>query len=105
MTAPPRFLGNVYDAHSDNDIDNEVFLQVAGLSYSDRHVLIWRLNASTSDSTSLAAQVIQLSGQAGNYSYYAPVVLSTAVTHTHIEPTNLPGVVRSGRRRLSDRRL
>jgi len=39
MTAPPRFLGSVYDAHSDNDIDNEVFLQAAGLSYSDRQCL------------------------------------------------------------------
>ena len=78
--APPRFLGILYDAYSDNDIDKEVFLQAAGLSYSDRHVLIWWSNACTPVPTGHAAQAIQLTGQAGNYSYYAPVALSTTVT-------------------------
>ena len=83
MATPPLFLVSVYDAYSDNNIDKEVFLQAAGLSYNNHHVLIWWSNASTSDPTSLAAaQVIQLTGQAGNYSYYAPVTLSTTVTHT-----------------------
>ena len=38
--APPRFLGILYDAYSDNDIYKEVFLQAAGLPYSNHHVLI-----------------------------------------------------------------
>ncbi|KIK03734.1 hypothetical protein K443DRAFT_94713, partial [Laccaria amethystina LaAM-08-1] len=57
------------EAYSDNDIEKEVFLQAAGLSYSgtgDGHVLIWWSNASASDPTS---QVIQPTSQAGNYSY------------------------------------
>ena len=38
--APPRFLGILYDAYSDNDIYKEVFLQAAGLPYSNHRVLI-----------------------------------------------------------------
>lgn len=85
MAAPPRFLGSSTMPIQITTIVNHL-PRTAGLSYSstsDRHVLIWWSNTSTSHPTSLAAQIIQLTCHAGNY--YAPVALSTTVTLTHTE--------------------
>jgi hypothetical protein len=80
MTAPPRFLNSVYEAHPDDDSTKGVHLQAAGLTYGgvtgDRHVLLWWSNGRSpenGDSDLHVAQIIQLTGQAGGYSYYTPV--------------------------------
>ncbi|KAJ8481059.1 hypothetical protein ONZ45_g15434 [Pleurotus djamor] len=73
---PPRFLQSVHIEYPDDDSTKDVYLQAASLSYpgfGDRHVLIWWLNASC-DEEDDALQVIQLTGQAGNYHYFFPVV-------------------------------
>jgi hypothetical protein len=81
MTTPPRFLESVYNAYPDDESTKEVFIQAANLSYSgtgDRHVLIWWSNGvdATSEAPTPVRQVIQLTGQAGNYSYFYPVANS-----------------------------
>lgn len=81
MTTPPRFLESVYNTYPDDQSTKEVFIQAANLSYSgagDRHVLIWWSNGGdkTSDTPTPVRQVIQLTGQAGNYSYFYPVANS-----------------------------
>ena len=72
--AIPRFLQSLYATYPDNDSVREVFLQAANITYAgtgDRHVVIWWWNE-TGESNPVA-QLIQLTGQLGNYSYYAPV--------------------------------
>ncbi|KAF8189411.1 hypothetical protein BJ912DRAFT_903566 [Pholiota molesta] len=81
MAAPPRFLESVYDTYPDDQSTKQVFIQAANLSYSglgDRHVLVWWSNGvdATSDTLMLVRQVIQLTGQPGNYSYFYPVAIS-----------------------------
>ncbi|KAF8189409.1 hypothetical protein BJ912DRAFT_966851 [Pholiota molesta] len=82
MTTPPRFLESVYDTYPDDQSTKEVFIQAANISYSgiisDRHVLIWWSNGvdAASDTPMPVRQVIQLTGQAGNYSYFYPVANS-----------------------------
>jgi hypothetical protein len=75
MSAPPRFINNVYGVYPDDERVKDVFLQAAGQTYSgigDRHVLLWWSNGIAGDGENVT-QVVQLTGQAGNYSYYAPV--------------------------------
>jgi hypothetical protein len=74
MALPPRFLNSVYDTYPDDDSAKEVILHALGLTYSgvgDRHVLIQWNNATTE--VGLVTQMVQLTGQSGNYSYYVPV--------------------------------
>ena len=74
MALPPRFLNSVYDVHPDDDSMKEVTLHAKGLTYSgmgDRHVLLQWNNATTEIGPVM--QIIQLTGQSGNYSYYVPV--------------------------------
>ena len=71
MALPPRFLNSVYDVHPDDDSMKEVTLHAKGLTYSgmgDRHVLLQWNNATTEIGPVM--QIIQLTGQSGNYSYY-----------------------------------
>ncbi|THH32389.1 hypothetical protein EUX98_g1812 [Antrodiella citrinella] len=66
---PPRFTSDVYDSFPDDDKVKIVQLQAAGLSYSgvgDRHVVIQWYNATN------VTQLIQLSGNPGNYAFYSP---------------------------------
>jgi hypothetical protein len=75
MALPPKFMNSVYATFPDDDSVKEVFLQAAGLTYSglgDRHVLLQWVNSAETDTK--ATQMVQLTGQSGNYSYYAPVV-------------------------------
>jgi hypothetical protein len=68
-------MNSVYVEFPDDGITKEIYLQAANLTYSgvgDRHVLIWWLNGTTKDGSEVA-QIIQLTGQAGNYSYFVPV--------------------------------
>ncbi len=74
MALPPRFMTSVYDTYPDDDSVKEVTLHAHGLTYSgvgDRHVLIQWNNATTE--TGPVMQIVQLTGQSGNYSYYVPV--------------------------------
>lgn len=74
MALPPRFLNSVYDTYQDDDTVKEVNLQAHGLTYSgvgDRHVLLQWKNATTEKGPVM--QIVQLTGQSGNYSYYVPV--------------------------------
>ena len=74
MALPPRFLNSVYDVHPDDDSMKEVTLHAKGLTYSgmgDRHVLLQWNNATSEIGPVM--QIIQLTGQSGNYSYYVPV--------------------------------
>jgi hypothetical protein len=91
MAAPPRALNNVHDNYPDNDKIKEVFIQAENKNYpgyGDRHVVLWWCNSDdTDDSADLITQVIQLTGQAGNYSYYAPVVKLRSIgsTQRHLQ--------------------
>jgi hypothetical protein len=70
----PRFLQSVYATYPDNDSIKEVFLQTANLTYAgtgDRHVVMWWWNET--EEPNEVAQLIQLTGQSGHYSYYSPV--------------------------------
>ena len=74
MVLPPRFLISVYDTYLDDDSVKEVTLHAQGLTYSgmgDRHVLLQWNNATTEMGPVM--QIVQLTGQSGNYSYYGPV--------------------------------
>jgi hypothetical protein len=54
----------------------EVILLAHGLTYSgvgDRHVLLQWNNTPTTGNIGFVSQIVQLTGQSGNYSYYAPV--------------------------------
>lgn len=80
MSLPPRFLNSVYDTYPDDDTVKEVTLYAQGLTYSgvgDRHVLLQWINtaaeSATGSETDIVTQIVQLTGQSGNYSYYAPV--------------------------------
>ncbi|KAF9479863.1 hypothetical protein BDN70DRAFT_661385 [Pholiota conissans] len=81
MTEPPRFLQSIYSKYPDDQSPKEVFIQAAGHSYSgvgDRHVVIWWKNGEVADDDGVSktvTQVIQLTGQAGNYAFYHPVSL------------------------------
>src|ERR1700761_72531 len=73
-TAHPS-MKSVHAEYPDNDEVKEVVLEAVGLSYSglgDRHVLIMWLNAVTVNQIPVT-QITQLTGQAGNYQYYAPL--------------------------------
>ena len=74
MAAPTRFMNSIYPTYPDDQSSKEVWLQAAGHIYTggDRHVLIWWANGAK-DNESPVIQIIQLSGQSGNYSYYVPV--------------------------------
>jgi len=73
MSAPPRFLGSVHTEYPDDDSVKDVTIHAAGKEISsDRHVLLQWLNGTKDDVP--VTQVVQLTGQAGNYNYYAPVV-------------------------------
>ncbi|THU96139.1 hypothetical protein K435DRAFT_755135 [Dendrothele bispora CBS 962.96] len=71
---PPRFLEDQYDAYPDNQELKTVYFQAEGLSYTggDRHVLLWWYNDFQPGSAPVI-QIVQLTGQGGNYQYYAPV--------------------------------
>ena len=87
-----------HEDYPDDEETKDVYLQAHGLAeypgFGDRHVLIhWRNRRAGSaadtdhdDNGVVLLQVIQLTGQAGNYSYYAPVVLafsqSEVTSHT-----------------------
>ena len=74
MALPPRFMTSVYDTYPDDDSVKEVTLHARGLTYSgvgDRHVLLQWNNATTGKGP--VTQIVQLTGQSGNYSYYVPV--------------------------------
>ncbi|KAF9512263.1 hypothetical protein BS47DRAFT_1088570 [Hydnum rufescens UP504] len=75
MAAVNRFFGDVYPQHPDDNTVKEVRLQAAGMSYpgyGDRHVLLEWTNR-VDDKGQIVTQILQLTGQSGNYSYYAPV--------------------------------
>jgi hypothetical protein len=75
MSTPSRFLKSVHVEYPDDNSTKEVYLQAEGLTYSgvgDRHVLLCWLNGVTKDGSNVT-QIVQLTGQAGNYSYFAPV--------------------------------
>jgi hypothetical protein len=81
MAPPPRFLESVYDTYPDDQSTKEAFIQAANLSFNgfgDRHVLVWWSNGvdKTSDTPKPVRQIIQLTGQAGNYTYFYPVANS-----------------------------
>jgi hypothetical protein len=84
MAAPPKALNNVHDKYPDNDKLKEAFIQAEGKSYpgyGDRHVVLWWTNSNdANDGSGVITQVIQLTGQAGNYNYYAPVVKQCPLT-------------------------
>ena len=74
MALPPRFLNSVYNTYPDDETVKEVTLSAQGLTYSsigDRHVLLQWNNATTEMGPVM--QIVQLTGQSGNYSYYVPV--------------------------------
>ena len=74
MALPPCFLNSVYNMYPDNNSVKEVILHARGLTYSgmgDCHVLLQWNNATTE--MGLVTQIVQLTGQSGNYSYYVPV--------------------------------
>jgi hypothetical protein len=60
-----------------DDSMKEVILHAQDLTYSgvgDRHVLLqWIINAATETGVVTETQIVQLTGQSGNYSYYVPV--------------------------------
>ncbi|KAF8351820.1 hypothetical protein F5887DRAFT_932522 [Amanita rubescens] len=91
MALPPRFLNSVYDTYPDDDSVKEVSLYAHGLTYSgvgDRHVLLQWNNATTE--MGLVTQIIQLTGQSGNYSYYVPVAnLCSAQSMLNNQPFSL----------------
>jgi hypothetical protein len=69
-------MNSVYDKYPDDDNTKEIYLQAARLTYAgvgDRHVLLWWLNGVD------VIQIIQLTGQPGNYGYYAPVAQQYSV--------------------------
>jgi hypothetical protein len=71
----------VYDTYPDHDSLKEVILHALGLTYSgmgDRHVVLQWINAETDEG--LVTQMVQLTGQPGNYTYYAPVVRLCSLT-------------------------
>ncbi|EKM77847.1 hypothetical protein AGABI1DRAFT_130120 [Agaricus bisporus var. burnettii JB137-S8] len=86
MAAPPKAMNNIHDKYPDNDKMKHVFIQAdnkAYPGYGDRHVLLWWSNSNDEDNDSnFVTQVIQLTGQAGNYNYYAPVVKPRSPTST-----------------------
>jgi hypothetical protein len=74
MALPPRFLNRVYDTYPDDDSVKEVALHAQGITYNglgSRHVLLQWNNATTEMGPVM--QILQLTGQPGNYSYYVPV--------------------------------
>ena len=75
MALPPRFLNSVYDTYPDDDSVKEVTFHAQGLTYTgmvqDRHILLQWNNATTEMGPVM--QIVQLTGQSGNYSYYVPV--------------------------------
>jgi hypothetical protein len=93
MSAPPRFLNSVYDKFPDDDSTKKVHFQAAGLvtqtgiGIGDRHVLLWWLNfnnlmgSNPSSESSRVIQIVQLTGQPGNYAYYSPVAQMCDDTH------------------------
>ena len=67
-------MNSVYNTYPDDDSVKEVILHADGLSYSgmgDRHVLLQWNNVTTE--TDLVTQIVQLTGQSSNHSYYVPV--------------------------------
>ncbi|KAF5310211.1 hypothetical protein D9619_010471 [Psilocybe cf. subviscida] len=96
MALPPtKFMSSLHEKYSDDDTTKELFIQADGLrdypGFGDRHVLIyWYNNAAPStpeNNGQPAIQITQLTGQAGNYAYYAPVVHSVppAVMAQHLQ--------------------
>lgn len=84
MAAPPCQMQSVYDSFPDDDSTKEVYFQAAGLTYSeisDRHVLLRWLNDELTEDVPIT-QVVQLTGQPGNYNYYAPVVVRSREPRT-----------------------
>ncbi|KAG5636464.1 hypothetical protein H0H81_007944 [Sphagnurus paluster] len=91
MAAPPRFMNSVYADFPDDDSTKTVYLQAPGLTYSgigDRHVIVWWSNGCTAEAR--VTQVVQLTGQSGNYSYYTPVAhaQSSSSSEEQSEETN-----------------
>ncbi|TFK58437.1 hypothetical protein BDN72DRAFT_890428 [Pluteus cervinus] len=77
--APSRFMNSEHLTHPDDDSVKEVWIQAAGLVYSgvvDRHVMLWWLNGTYEVESDVmpTTQVVQLTGNTGNYHYYCPVV-------------------------------
>lgn len=73
----PRFLQNIAHSYPDDDSTKNVYLQADRLQYvgyGDRHVLIWWSNGTHVDDSAPVEQCLQLTGQAGSYAYYHPVV-------------------------------
>lgn len=74
-----KFLSTFHAEYRDDDSIKEVLLHVTGFeTHFDRHVLLQRLNSMKDDAP--VTQIVQLTGQAGNYDYYAPVVTCTDTT-------------------------
>ncbi|KAL4242402.1 hypothetical protein ABKN59_012085 [Abortiporus biennis] len=74
---PPKAMGSIHDKYPDDSADKDFYLQANGFSYpgyGDRHVLLWWLNGNNTDTSEPIIQIIQITGQAGNYHYYYPVV-------------------------------
>lgn len=78
---PPRFMLSVHESFPDDDIPKQLFLQAHGHesipAEGDRHVLVWWRNSPCNQKDKnepVVAQVIQLTGNPGNYAYYAPFV-------------------------------
>jgi hypothetical protein len=96
---PPRFMMSKYDDFPDDQDEKDVYLQAHGLAEypgrGDRHVLIHWTNKKRTDTVAestlsedgVVLQVIQLTGQAGNYSYYVPVaqILSQKEISNHTQ--------------------
>ena len=71
-----RFMNNIADVFPDDNSSKEVNLQAADLTYNgldSRHVLIWWTNG-THDEGEPVTQILQLTGQPGNYNFYHPLV-------------------------------
>ncbi|OBZ71585.1 hypothetical protein A0H81_08974 [Grifola frondosa] len=78
MTTRNRFFNSVHGTHPDDDSIKAVYLQAHGLQWeglpAHRHVLLWWYNSPNHENPVI--QIIQLTGEAGNYNYYSPVVTS-----------------------------
>ena len=75
MSAPPRYLSSLHVEYPDNDSVKDVVLHAQGQGGEispERHILLQWVNGWSE--SSMITQVVRLTGQAGSYNYFAPVV-------------------------------